>query len=222
MLLEISRTLLAKAWPMYTLPRVVSHLRLLVLVALETTHLTSVDFVHVHICVHHQLILADAGGGKGREKEKSQTGSHKVQLEPSYALLDLLQFKNKCNLHPFAPLETLGIRQTMQKAQIKRKHQLQWEHQNPAKPSTKELNPSHPHPEQKSRAGFKLAPGQAQSKTDPLTDLFHMCPLKPGRGGSAQKVDSSSGLMAQPPVRGGQSLWHPVEPAPIPTWTLLL
>lgn len=70
MLLEISRTPLAKDSPMYTLPRVVSHLRLLVLVALETTHLTSVDFVHVHICVHHQLILADAGGGRGREKEK--------------------------------------------------------------------------------------------------------------------------------------------------------
>lgn len=50
----------AEAWPTYTLPRVVWYLRLLVLVALETTHLTSVDFVHVHIRVYHQLILADA------------------------------------------------------------------------------------------------------------------------------------------------------------------
>lgn len=129
-------------------------------------------------------MLEEEGGEK---RKKSQTGSHKVQLEPSSALLDLLQFKNKRNLHPFAPLETLGIRQTMQKAQTKSKQQLQWEHRNPTKPSTKELNPSHPHPEQKSRAGFKLAPGQAQSKTAPLTDLFHMCPLKPGRGGSAQE-----------------------------------
>lgn len=60
---------------MYTLPRVVWYLRLLILIALETTHLTGVDFVHVHVCVHHQLILADAEREREIEKEK------KVKLE---------------------------------------------------------------------------------------------------------------------------------------------
>lgn len=65
----------AKAWPKDTLPRAGWHLRLLVLVALEPAHLPSVHLVHVHICVHHQLVLADAGGGKGTEERK------KVKLE---------------------------------------------------------------------------------------------------------------------------------------------
>lgn len=92
---------------MYTLPGAAWHLRLLVLVALETAHLASVDFVHVRIRVHHQFILADAGRVRRREKrEKSQTGDHKVQLEPSSALLDLLRFKTKQNFHPFTPPKT--------------------------------------------------------------------------------------------------------------------
>lgn len=135
-------------------------------------------------------MLEEEGGEK---REKSQTGSHKVQLEPSSALLGLLQFKNKCNFHPFALLETLRIRQTTQKAQTKRKHQLHWEHHNPAKPSTKEPNPSHPHPEQKFRAGFILAPGQAQSK-QPHSLIYFTCALSSLEGEAAhRKGDSSSG-----------------------------
>lgn len=46
------------------------HSRFLVLVALEPAHLPRVDFVHVHIRVHHQLVLPDAAGGKGRAKRQ--------------------------------------------------------------------------------------------------------------------------------------------------------
>lgn len=104
------------------LSRVYWHLRLLVLIALETTHLTGVDLVHVHICVHHQLILPDAGRGRGKED--------KVKLE-------ITRYSWKQH---FTSLE--------------REEQL--------------------------RAGGTAA------------------------------------------VRGGQSPWHSKEPAPIPTWTLLL
>lgn len=69
MILTAERVLLGRARiHQLILSRVDWHLRLLVLIALETTHLTGVDLVHVHIRVHHQLVLPDAGGGRGKEE----------------------------------------------------------------------------------------------------------------------------------------------------------
>lgn len=78
------------------------------------------------------------------------------------------------------------------------------------------------HSEQKSRTGFKRALGQAQSK-QPHSLFYSTYALSSLEGEEAhRKGDSSSGLTAQPPVKDGQPLWHPKEPAAIPTWILLL
>lgn len=129
-------------------------------------------------------MLEEEGGEK---RKKSQAGNHKVQLEPSSALLDLLQFGNKCNFHPFTPLERLGSRQTTEKAQNKRKHQLHWEHHNPGTPSTEEPNPSHHPPRTKIQNWLQTCSRTSSVQTAPLTVLLHICPLKSGRGGSAQE-----------------------------------
>lgn len=41
------------------------HSRFLVLVALQPSHLTLVHLGRVHVCVHHELVLPDAGRAHG-------------------------------------------------------------------------------------------------------------------------------------------------------------
>lgn len=122
-------------------------------------------------------------GERGGKREKSQTGTHKVQLELSSPLLDLLQLKNKCKF----PLCT---------SQDMRNQADSTESPKQGEPSAS-LEPLNEHSQPKGtkpiisplRTGIQsraqTTPGQARAK-QPHSLLYFTCaPL--GREGSAEE-----------------------------------
>lgn len=70
-----------------------------------------------------RMLEEERGQKRGQEVRLEIT---RVQLEPSSALLGLLQFRQK-TLLPFTPLNTAGSRAVMLSAQSKKNDQLCWE-----------------------------------------------------------------------------------------------
>lgn len=141
---------------------------------------------------------------------EGERGEKKVKLEPTryswnHHLLCWICCSSKTNANP-SPLPLLrheGPGRLCRKPKARGILSLPGASQ-PAQPSPEEPNQSPPHLEQEPRAGLKLTPGWAQAKHPCSTSLVPSLSLE---GEAAQrKGNSSPGLMAQPPVRGGQSL----------------
>lgn len=60
--------------PELSVPPRFLHSRFLVLVALQTAHLTRVHLGYVHVFVDHELILANAGNGKTKAVVRAGKG----------------------------------------------------------------------------------------------------------------------------------------------------
>ena len=165
-------------------------------------------------------MLEEEGGEK---REKSQTGSHKVQLEPSsICFAGFATVQKQMQLPPLRTARDIKNQADHAESPNQEETSASLGASQPSKAIHKGTKPiaSPSRTEVQSWVHTRTRTGSVQ--TAPRTDLLHMCPLKPGRGGSAQERGQQLRVMAQPPVRGGQSLWHPEEPAPTPTWTLLL
>lgn len=138
-------------------------------------------------------------GERGEERGKSQTRTHKVQLEPSSPLCWVYcSSKTNANSTPLPLLRHEGPGRLCRKPKARGTLSLPGASQ-PAQPAPKEPNPSSPHSEQESRAG--LTPGQAQAKQLHSLLYFTHALLESGRRCSAEEREQQPRA-----VRGGQSL----------------
>lgn len=137
--------------------------------------------------MHHQLILADAKG-RGREKRK------KVKLEITryswnHHLLCWIYCSSKTDATstPSPLSRDWGAGRPRRKPKTRGNINSTESIRNPGTPSTEEPNPSH-HPfRTKIQNWLQTCTRTSSVQTAPLTVLFHICPLKSGRGGSAQE-----------------------------------